>query len=329
MAGMNAARIAGTGYCLPERTVTSAELECSLGLEAGWIVRRTGIVERRYATEQQSTSSLAAVAAEGALQTSGVAASDIGLLLLATSTPDHLLPPTAPLLAHRLGCGGIGAMDLAGACTGFIYALSLADAWVRVNGRPALVVAANTLSRRLDWSDRASAALFADGAGAVVLTPGRDARTGVLSTHLSSAGRHYDLIKIEAGGAVLPFGTDTTAAERSIRISDGRAAFALAVDAMADASGDALTAAGVGVADLDWWVPHQANARLIEATRRKLGIDVARTASTIATFGNSSAATIPMALASFVEQRQIRPGHLVLMSAAGAGFTSGAAVVRL
>jgi 3-oxoacyl-[acyl-carrier-protein] synthase-3 len=255
-----------------------------------------------------------------------MARSEVALTLLATSTPDHLLPPSAPLLAHRLGLARSGAVDLAGACAGFLYALTLADGFVRSHGRPVLVVAANILSRRIDLNDRSSAVLFADAAGAAVLAPSDDAATGVLGLDLTSDGAHYDLIRIPAGGSRKPFTPDLPAPEVFIEMADGQAVFALAVEMMTDTSRRALDRAGMSVADIARWVPHQANTRIIEATRRNLGLLQECVVSTIAEFGNASAATIPFSLAASAEALPFKPGERVLLTAVGAGLTGGAAV---
>ena len=202
-------RMAGFGHAVPSRCVDNAEIETSLGLEAGWIERRTGIRTRYWAQEGDALSGLAARAGRMALEDAEIGPDDIALTLLATSTPDHLLPPSAPLLAHRLGLARSGAIDLAGACSGFLYALTLADGFVRAHGRAVLIVAANILSRRINPAERASAVLFADAAGAVVLKPCREAQRGLLSADLVADGDGYDLIQIAAGGSSQPFSADT------------------------------------------------------------------------------------------------------------------------
>lgn len=319
-------RIIGFGRYAPERRVDNAEIEARLGVEAGWIERRTGIRSRRYAADGEALTDIAFHAAEAALTASGLTRSDMALTLLATSTPDHLLPPSAPLLAHRLGLARSGAVDLAGACAGFLYALTLADGFVRSQGRPVLVVAANVLSRRINPHDRSSAILFADAAGAVVLAPSDDPTTGVLGVDLSSDGSHYDLIRIPAGGTRKPFSPLLPATDMLMEIADGQAVFALAVEMMTQSSRRALSMAGLGVADVARWVPHQANARIFEAVRRNLVLPEGSVVSTIAEFGNSSAATIPFSLAASAEAAPFKPGERILLTAVGAGLTGGAAV---
>lgn len=321
--------LAGLGHAVPTRIVTNAEIEHELGLEGGWIERRTGIRNRRYAAEGDTLSGLAVAAGAMALKRSDIAPEDVALTVLATSTPDHLLPPSAPLVAHRLGLGRSGAIDMAGACAGFIYALALADGFVRTQGRPALVVAANILSRRLDRRDRSSAVLFADGAGAAVLAPTNRADAGVLGVELAADGAGYDLIRIPAGGSSRPFSAAVDIGETLMQIGDGRAVFQKAVAMMADTARASLARAGLGIGDIDHWAPHQANSRIIEAARTKLGIAPERVLSSVADYANSSAATIPLTLSLTVEARGFSPGQKVLLSAAGAGLTGGSLVLGL
>lgn len=318
--------IAGLGHHAPDRVVANAEIEARLGLEPGWIERRTGIRERRFAAAGEALSDVAAKAGAMALANAGVAPGDVALTLLATSTPDHLLPPSAPLLAHRLGLTRSGGVDLAGACAGFIYALTLADAFVAVHGRPVLVVAANILSRRINPAERASAVLFGDAAGAAVLVPTRRAGAGLLAAELESDGAGYDLIRIAAGGSRKPFSATLEAADVLMSIADGRAVFTRAVAMMAAAARTALDRAGLTAADVAHFIPHQANSRIIEATRRQLAIAPQSTLATVARFANSSAATIPFTLSYLASSRAIARGDRLLMTAAGAGLTGGAVV---
>lgn len=326
MIGARSSRIAGVGRHAPELVVLNDELEARLGLEDGWIARRTGIRSRRYAAEGEALTDIALKAGEAALAASGIAKEEVGLTLLATSTPDHLLPPSAPLLAHRLGLPRSGAVDLAGACAGFLYALTLADAHVRAHGKAVLVVAANILSRRINPAERASAILFADAAGAVLLVPSDEAGSGVLGMDLASDGGHYDLIKIPAGGSRTPFSPTLEPEELLMAMPDGKAVFSQAVEHMTRSSRIAMAQAGLTPADITRFVPHQANTRIFEAVRRALGLEEACVVSTIAEFGNSSAATIPFSLAASAEATPLRPGERVLMAAVGAGLTAGAVV---
>jgi len=317
--------IIGLGHYAPERRVENAEIEQRLGLEPGWIVRRTGIRERRYAARSEALTDIAAKAGEMALETAGIDRSNVALTLLATSTPDHLLPPSAPLLAHRLGLTNSGGIDMAGACAGFLYALTLADGFVRTQRAPVLVFGANILSRRIDATDAGTSGLFSDAAGAVVLAPTDRPNAGVLGAHLSADGSGYDLIKIPAGGSRRPFEPDI-ADETLMVMSDGKAVFTKAVELMVGASRKALARAELTVSSIDRFVPHQANGRLIAAVAHQLKVPESKLISTVADYGNSSAATIPLSLSLSAQQKQLARGERLLMCAAGAGFTGGAVV---
>jgi len=321
--------IVGLGHYAPARCVPSSEIEQRLGLEPGWIESRTGIVERRYAADGEALTDMAAKAGDMALQAAGMERSRVALVLLATSTPDHLLPPSAPLLAHRLGLTSAGGIDVAGACAGFLYALVLADAFVRTQGAPALVVAANVLSRRINPAERASCVLFADAAGAVVLAPAQRAGAGLLGSELATDGSGYDLIKIDAGGSRRPFEPGMPIEDTLMTIADGKAVFTKAVDMMVATSRAALGQAGLAVGDIDRFVPHQANARIIAAVAHQLGVPDAKVVSTVAGYGNSSAATIPFSLSLAAQKGRVKRGDRVLMCAAGAGLTGGAVVLAL
>lgn len=316
--------IVAAGHYAPERVVPNAEIEQRLGLASGWIARRTGIKERRWAADGETLTDVAASAGAMCLANSGIPAGRIALVILATSTPDHLLPPSAPLLAHKLGLHGAGGIDMAGACSGFLYALTFADAMVKAHGRPVLVVAANVLSRRIDFADRGSAVLFADAAGAVLLAPSDRRRAGVLAQRLATDGSGYDLIAIPAGGSARPFAAGLDPAETLMSIRDGKAVFTRAVDMMAVTARTVLDDAGFAADGITHFIPHQANARIIEAVRHKLGIAEDRTLATVERYGNSSAATIPFTLSQKLAARTPRPGDTLLMTAAGAGLTGGA-----
>lgn len=322
-------RFAGFGHHVPGRKVENAEIEASLGLEAGWIEGRTGIRTRYWAAPQDTLSELAVEAGDMALEAAGIARADIGLLLLATSTPDHLLPPSAPLVAHKLGLANAGGVDLAGACAGFIYALTFADGFVRLHNKPAVVIAANILSRRINPAERASAVLFADAAGAVVLSPSDDPGHGILGASIASDGGGYGLIQIPAGGSNRPFADELDIAETRMTIADGRAVFTKAVDMMSRCSTEALAAAGLATSHVSRFVPHQANARIFNAVGKSLGIDDDRIVKTIADYGNSSAATIPLSLSIAHKARPFQAGEKLLLAAAGAGLTGGALVMGL
>ncbi len=320
-------RIAGFGHAVPDRCVGNDEIERQLDLEPGWIERRTGIRSRRWAADGDTLTGLAAEAGAMALDDAGVGRGEIALTLLATSTPDHLLPPSGPLLAHKLGLPNSGAIDLAGACSGFLYALTLADGFVRAQGRPVLVVAANILSRRINPVERGTAVLFADAAGAVVLVPSDNPGQGVIGTDLASDGGHYDLISIAAGGSSRPFGPNVAAAECLMTMLDGREMFSQAVQMMTDCAGRALARAGADAGEIDRFVPHQANGRISDAVCVGLRIDPQRAVRTIEDYGNSSAATIPLSLSLAHRQRPFAVGEKLLLTAAGAGLTGGACVM--
>jgi 3-oxoacyl-[acyl-carrier-protein] synthase-3 len=322
-------RIAAVGHALPERVVTSAELEDRLGLESGWIERRTGIRERRYAAPDEATSDLAVRAAADALGRAGGLSAPVGLLLLATSTPDHPLPPTAPLVAHRLGLTRCGALDVTSACTGFLAALALGHSYCRVQGCSVLVVGANVLSRRVNPADPATAALFADGAGAMVLEPAGAAPDAVLSLHMDSDGAGYDQILIPAGGSRTPLSPEAVeSGAHLMQMARGPDLYRAAVHAMVRSGLAALERAGLAAAEADWWVPHQASARIIRDAGERLGIGPERTISVVETVGNTSAASIPLALAMASRDGRVRPGQRLLLTAVGAGTSEAGAVVR-
>lgn len=328
MSSTRSSRIAGFGHYVPDNRVGNAELEARLDLEPGWIEQRTGIRERRWAASTDTLTGIAGNAAESALANAEIARDRVALTILATSTPDHLLPPSAPLLAHRLGLRNSGAVDLTGACSGFLYALVLADAFVRAHEKPVLVVAANILSRRINLTERSSAVVFADAAGAVVMTPSARASAGVLGVDLASAGDGYDLISIPAGGSSRPFRAGMDHGELLLTMTDGRALFAKAVRMMSRCAARAMRRAEVTAAHIDRFVPHQANARMIDAVCNRLGVATTRAVRTIEEFGNSSAASIPLSLSMANEKAAFTTGEIVLLAAAGAGLAGGAAVLR-
>ncbi|PSH70071.1 3-oxoacyl-ACP synthase [Phyllobacterium brassicacearum] len=323
---VKASRIAGFGHYAPERRVENAQIEIQLGLEPGWIERRTGIRSRRWVAEGELLTDIAANAGAAALSDANISPGDIALTILATSTPDHLLPPSAPLLAHHLGLVNSGAIDLAGACSGFIYALTLADGFVRTQGRPVLVVAANILSRRINPAERATAVLFADAAGAVVLALSDDPETGLLGADLASNGSRYDLISIPSGGSKQPFGPGVAAEECLMTMRDGREMFAQAVNMMTLCAKRALAHAGLCTSGISRFVPHQANARIFDVVGENVGIEPERIVRTISEYGNSSAATIPLSLSLSHQARPFISGEKLLLTAAGAGLTGGAIV---
>ncbi len=313
MSGFYPSSIISFGHAVPKHQVFNAEIETELGLELGWIERRTGIRRRYWVEDGETLTDLAAEAGRMALQHAGLARSEIGMVMLATSTPDHLLPPSAPLLAHKIGLTDAGAVDLAGACSGFLYALVMGDALVRTQGRAVLIVAANILSRRINRQERASAIMFGDAAGAVVLAPSQNGLCSVVSSTLTSDGSHYDLIGIPAG-------------ETLMTMRDGRTMFAQAVKTMTECGKTVLQQANVDPTTINHFVPHQANARIFDMVSEQLQLSNAVTARTITNYGNSSAATIPLSLS--LGQSIYRKGDLILLTAAGAGLTGGAALIN-
>ena len=319
-------QIAGCGGYLPERVVTNDELATRLETSDAWIRQRTGIGERRIAAEGELTSDLAVAAARRALERAGMNGSDLDLIVLATATPDQTFPSTAVKVQAQLGMKRGAAFDVQAVCSGFIFALSVADNALRLGqARTALVVGAETFSRILDWTDRTTCVLFGDGAGAVVLNAvageaGGGQHRGILSTHLHSDGRQHDILYVDGG----PSSTGNAGCLRM----EGREVFRQAVQHLSEVVAEALAANGLGPADIDWLVPHQANTRIIDAVGRKLGLPAERTIVTIERHANTSAASIPLALEVAVADGRIQPGHLVVMEALGGGLTWGAGVVR-
>ena len=317
-------QVVGCGAYLPQRIVTNAELAARLDTSDAWIRQRTGIGERRIAAAGELTSDLAVNAARRALDAAGMAGSDLDLIVLATATPDNTFPATATKVQAQLGMKRGAAFDVQAVCSGFIFALSIADNALRLGqARTALVIGAETFSRILDWQDRGTCVLFGDGAGALVLTaaPGRGPRPrGILSTHLHSDGTLYDILYVDGG----PSSTGTAGHLRM----EGREVFRQAVTHLTEVVDEALAANGLTGGDIDWLVPHQANSRIIDAIGRKLGLAAGRTVMTIERHANTSAASIPLALAEAVADGRIRPGHLVLLEALGGGLTWGASLVR-
>ncbi len=308
-------RLVAFGHALPDRVVPNAAIEAELGLAPGWIERRTGFTARRIAAADQATSDLAIQAGEAAL--GGQDRAGIGFLILATSTPDRLLPPTAPSVAHRLGLA-CAAVDLAGACAGFLQALPLAAAQVRASGQEVLVIAANLLSRRVDPADAGGRAIFADGAGAVLLAPSPDPAEGIVAADLGSDGAAADLIAIPAGGSRRPYGPDLSTADTRMQMPDGARVFQAAVERLAQSGKVALDRAGLSPQDLAGWAPHQANERIVRAAAERLGLAQVPRIGGLEPYGNTSAATIPTAL-SLAAARGALPRGPILMQAFGAG----------
>src|SRR5580704_3245512 len=317
-------RIAGCGAYLPQRVLTNSELAARLDTSDEWIRQRTGIGERRIAAKGELTSDLAVAAARRALERAGMSGSDLDLIVLATATPDHTFPATATKVQAQLGMKRGAAFDIQAVCSGFVFALAIADNALRLGqARTALVIGAETFSRILDWRDRGTCVLFGDGAGALVLNAVSDSgpmSRGILSTHLHSDGRQHDILYVDGG----PSSTGTTGCLRM----QGREVFRQAVQHLSSVVDEALAANGLSPADIDWLVPHQANTRIIDAVGRKLGLSADKTVVTIERHANTSAASIPLALEEAVRDGRIRPGHVVLMEALGGGLTWGASIAR-
>jgi 3-oxoacyl-[acyl-carrier-protein] synthase-3 len=317
--------VAGCGAYLPERVLDNNELARMVDTSDEWIRERSGIAQRHIAADGQKTSDLATAAADAALRHAGISASDIDLIVLATATPDDTFPATACKVQANLGIRGGAAFDIQAVCSGFIFALATADNFIKAGqARNALVIGAETFSRILDWTDRGTCVLFGDGAGAVVLQSqqgtGTNADRGILTTHLHSDGRHRDLLYVDGG----PSATRTVG---HLRMA-GREVFRHAVVNLAEVVTEALDATGLTQADIDWLVPHQANKRILDGTARKLNIDPARVVVTVDRHGNTSAASVPLALAAATDDGRIKPGNLVLMEAMGGGFSWGSALAR-
>jgi 3-oxoacyl-[acyl-carrier-protein] synthase-3 len=317
--------IIGCGCYLPTRIVTNDELAKTVDTTDEWIVQRTGIHERHIAAKGELTSDLALRAAQAALANAKVDPQTIDLIVVATATPDNTFPATAVSVQAGLGITGGAAFDLQAVCSGFVFGLATLDGMLRSGSyKRALLIGAETFSRILDWNDRTTCVLFGDGAGAVVLEvqeqPGTWNDRGVLTTHLRSDGRHKLKLYVDGG----PSSTQTVGHVRM----EGREVFRHAVAMITDVVQDAFRVTGYGAADIDWFVPHQANKRIIDGSAHKLGIDPAKVVTTVDRHGNTSAASIPLALCDAVADRRIKRGDLVLLEAMGGGFTWGAALVR-
>lgn len=325
MSPVRRSRFVGCGAYLPARVVTNAELAERVDTSNEWIVERTGILERHIAADGENTSDLAIAAARPALAAAGLGANDLDLIIVATATPDETFPATATVVQAGLGMTRGAAFDVQAVCSGFIYGLTVADNFIRAgSAETVLVIGAETFSRILDWQDRTTCVLFGDGAGAVVLKAsegqgGLDDR-GILRTCLHSDGRQHDALYVDGG----PSSTQTTGHLRM----NGREVFRHAVVNLGDVIKEALEGAGITAADVDWIVPHQANQRILEGTARRLGIAPGKVISTIARHANTSAASVPLALAEAVGDGRIKPGQLLLMEAMGGGFTWGSCLAR-
>ncbi len=317
---MTYSRVAGTGSYLPAKILTNADLETMVDTTDEWIFDRTGIRQRHIAADDETTSDLALQASLRALEAAGLTAADLDLIVVGTTTPDQIFPSTACLLQAKLGVGGCPAFDLQAVCSGFVFALATADQFIRGGQcRHALVVGAETLSRITDWTDRGNCILWGDGAGAVILS--RSDEPGILSTHLHADGAYRSLLEV-------PAGVSRQHADDKIRM-EGRAVFKVAVNTLDQIVDETLRHNGISKTDLDWLVPHQANIRIIQATAKKLAMSMDNVVVTVDTHGNTSAASIPLALDVAVRDGRIKPGELILTEAFGGGFTWGSALIRM
>ena len=317
--------VIGSGHYLPEKCMTNAEITTLVDTTDEWIVERTGIHQRYLAAEGETTSMLATKAAEVAIGDAGIDPTTIDLIVLATATPDYTFPSTATQVQAALGIHGGAAFDVQAVCSGFVYALATADNFIKAgSAKRALVIGAETFSRILDWTDRTTCVLFGDGAGAVVLEAqegaGSNADRGILCTHLRSDGRHRDKLFVDGG----PSSSMTTGHLRM----EGKEVFRHAVANLAETVEETFKKSGVGPDEIKWFVPHQANRRIIDATAKKLNIDPARVVITVDQHGNTSAASIPLALSVARQDGRIEKGDLVLIEAMGGGFTWGSALIR-
>jgi 3-oxoacyl-[acyl-carrier-protein] synthase III len=314
-------RILGTGSYLPVHILTNADLEKLVETNDQWIVDRTGIRERHIAAEGEFTSDLATQAARAALDAAGLAPDDIDLLLVATTTPDLVFPSTACIVQSKLGMtNGKPAFDLQAVCSGFVYALSVADQFIKTGAaKHVLVIGAETLSRITDWNDRGNCILWGDGAGAVVV--GASDEPGIIATHIHADGRHKDLLRTTTGPS-------TGMNEPALMRMEGNSVFKMAVNTLDRIVDETLEANGLQKSDIDWLVPHQANIRIISATAKKLGMSMDHVVTTVAGHGNTSAASVPLAFDVAVRDGRIQRGQMVLMEAFGGGFTWGSALLK-
>ena len=315
-------RITGTGSYLPERVMTNAEFAARLDTTDAWIRERTGIERRHIAEKSQGSSDLALQASQRALRSAGISADQLDLIVVATSTPDYVFPSTACLLQAKLGTKGSAAFDVQAVCSGFVYGLATADSFIKNKmARNALVVGAEVFSRILDWNDRGTCVLFGDGAGAVVLAAAE--RPGIHASVLRADGSHAGMLSVPGnvcGGAIVgsPF-----------LQMNGQAVFKFAVKVLEESARETVAAAGLQLSDIDWLIPHQANVRILDATARKLGLPGEKLVVTVDHHGNTSAASVPLALDEYVRAGKIRPGQRLLLQGVGGGFTWGSSVVTL
>jgi 3-oxoacyl-[acyl-carrier-protein] synthase-3 len=320
---MTYAQILGTGGYLPEKILTNADLEKIVETTSEWIVERTGIHQRHIAAEHETALTMAEKAARVAMETAGILPSDIGMIIIATTTPEKMFPSTACLLQQRLGIAGCPAFDLnSAACAGFVYALSIADQFIRQGSvKYALVIGSEVMSRVVDWSDRSTCILFGDGAGAVVL--GASKEPGILSTHLHADGTHKDVLTLPVS-----IGKPIEVEEELYLRMSGNHLFKLAVNILGDLFDETLLANGLTKSDVDWLVPHQANIRIIQAMAKKLDLPMARVAITLEEQGNTSSASIPLALDKAIRDGRIKRGEMLMLEGFGGGLAWGSALIK-
>ena len=322
---MTYSRIVGTGRYLPERVLTNFDLEKIVDTSDEWIRTRTGVERRHVVAEDQTTSDMCVEAAKVAVESAGVDVSEIDLVIVGTTSPDLIFPNVATLIQHRLGIPACPAFSLEAACTGFIYALTTADKFIRAgDAKCALVIGAECITKLMDWSDRNTCVLFGDGAGAVIVKPSEE--PGLISCHLGADGQYKDLLYYPVGASkdLAKAGTD----EAAIMMT-GNEVFKVAVKTLGGIAAETLEKAGVEQSELDWLIPHQANIRIIQATAKRLGLPMEKVILTVQDHGNTSAASVPMALDVGIRDGRIKEGQLILMEAFGGGFTWGSVLMRL
>ena len=318
-------RIAGTGRYLPEKILTNFDLEKIVDTSDEWIRTRTGVERRHCVGEDETTSDMCVEAAKIAIEDAGIAASDIDLVIVGTTTPDLIFPNVGTLVQHRLGIPACPAVSMEAACTSFIYALTTADKFIKAGeSRCALVIGAECITKLVDWSDRSTCVLFGDGAGAVILKPSEE--PGIIATHLGADGQYKDLLYYPVGTSkdLHIAGTDAAAI-----MMTGNEVFKVAVKTLGNVALEALEKAGVDPSEIDWLIPHQANLRIIQATAKRLDVPMEKVIVTVQDHGNTSAASVPMALDVGIRDGRVKRGELVLMEAFGGGFTWGAVLMRL
>ena len=322
---MRYSRIVGTGRYLPERIMTNFDLEKIVDTTDEWIRTRTGVERRHVVAEDQTTSDMCVEAAKKAIEDAGVDVSEIDLVITGTTSPDLIFPNVSTLIQHRLGIPSCPAFSLEAACTGFIYALTLADKFIRLgDAKCALVMGAECITKLMDWSDRNTCVLFGDGAGAVIVKPSNE--PGILSCHLGADGQYKDLLYYPVGASnqLAKAGTDEAAIQMT-----GSEVFKVAVKTLGGIASETLDKAGVDKSELDWLIPHQANIRIIQATAKRLDLPIEKVILTVQDHGNTSAASVPMALDVGIRDGRVKKGQLILMEAFGGGFTWGSVLMRL